>query len=133
MVTAAYTDASPLLATDEGKSLAANEPGAARAATPSVARAARAAAITAVPRAAAMAFGLELQNAFDYPDVHRGGLAADTAIRGFYLHSADGVVPVLRQCDWKAVVKHRNRSVASEAAALARPAWVLHGAPCRYG
>ena len=41
VVTAAYTDASPLLATDEESSLAANEPGAARAAAPSVARAAK--------------------------------------------------------------------------------------------
>ena len=115
VVTAAYTAASPLLATDEGGSLAANEPGAARAAALSVARAARTAAITAVPRASAMAFGLELQNAFDYPNVHRGGLAAR---RVLYLHSAEGVVSVFRQY---------------EAAALARFARVLYVASYRHG
>ena len=35
--------------------------------------------------------------------VHRGGLIADMAIRGFYLPNAEGVVPVLRQYDWKTV------------------------------
>ena len=35
--------------------------------------------------------------------VHRGGLIADMAIRGFYLPSAEGVVPVLRQYDRKTV------------------------------
>ena len=112
VVTTTYTDASPVLAADTGSSLATNGPGAARAAAPSVARAA---AITAVPRAAAMAFGLELQNAFDYPDVHRGGLAAR---RVLYLHSAEGVVSVFRQY---------------EAAALARFARVLHVASYRHG
>ena len=33
--------------------------------------------------------------------VHRGGLVADMAIRGFYLPNAEEVVPVLRQYDWK--------------------------------